>query len=79
LHPTSLRDWSEDNDDELEPPAALGPTALHVAAAATSRRRILPVMELSNSPARQPAAMEPTTWKRLGAGQPPRRRDPSGP
>jgi hypothetical protein len=36
LHPTSLRDWSENDDDELEPPAALGATALHVAIASTT-------------------------------------------
>jgi hypothetical protein len=37
LGPSSLRDWSEDDDDdELGPAATLGVTALHVAAAATA-------------------------------------------
>jgi hypothetical protein len=50
--PSSLRDWSEDDDDELEPLAALGATTLHVVAAATAGGKISPVVEVLNSPER---------------------------
>jgi hypothetical protein len=47
--PSSLRDWSEDDDDELGPSAALGATALHVAAVATAGGKISLIVEVSDS------------------------------
>jgi hypothetical protein len=57
--PSSLRDWSEDNDDEPAPPAALGATALHVAAAAGTGGKAGPIVEVPDSPEQPAAAPEP--------------------
>jgi hypothetical protein len=65
LHPTSLRDWSED-DDELEPSAVLGATTLHVAAAAVAGGRIPLVVVLLDSPVWQPAETDPAMLKKPG-------------
>jgi hypothetical protein len=43
--PSSLRDWSEDDDDELGPTAALGATALHVAAAAIAGAKVVLIVD----------------------------------
>jgi hypothetical protein len=64
--PSSLRDWSEDDDDELELPAALGAIALHVAAAAAAGGKISPVVEVPDTSERQPAAPKSATSKRPG-------------
>jgi hypothetical protein len=63
LRPTSLRDWSED-DDELEPSAVLGTTTLHMAAAAAAGGRIPPVVVLSDSLVRQLAETDPAMLKK---------------
>jgi hypothetical protein len=47
--PSSLRDWSKDDNDELEPPAALGVTTLHVAAVDAAEGKISPVVEVPDS------------------------------
>jgi hypothetical protein len=47
--PSSLKDWSED-DDELEPSAALGATALHVATTAAAGGKNSPIVEVPDSP-----------------------------
>jgi hypothetical protein len=57
--PSSLRDWSEDDDDELEPIAALGATALHVAAAAAAVANAGPIVEVPDSPEQPAAGPEP--------------------
>jgi hypothetical protein len=54
--PSSLRDWSEHDDDELEPSAALGAIALHVAATAATGGKISLVVDVPDSPERLPAA-----------------------
>jgi hypothetical protein len=48
--PSSLRDWYEGDDDELEPSAALRATTLHVDAAATAGGKISPVVDVPDSP-----------------------------
>jgi hypothetical protein len=68
FHPSSLRDWFEDDDYEQEPFAALDATTIHVAAAAAARGRIPPVVVLPDSPVRQPAAIEPETSEKPGGG-----------
>jgi hypothetical protein len=66
-HPSSLRDWSDD-DDELGPTAVLGATTLHVAAAASARGVIPPVVEVSDSLAWEPAASEPARLEKSEGG-----------
>jgi hypothetical protein len=68
FRPSSLRDWSEDNDDEQEPPAALGATSLHVATTAAVGGRIPPVIVFRDSPVWQLAVTEPATSKKPGVG-----------
>jgi hypothetical protein len=68
LSPTSLRDWSKDDDDEPEPSAALGATDLHVAAAAAARGKISPVVDVPDSPERSPAASKPAAPRKPGGG-----------
>jgi hypothetical protein len=48
--PSSLRDWSEDDDDEPGSATALGGVALHVAAAAATGAQAIPVVDLPASP-----------------------------
>jgi hypothetical protein len=59
LGPSSLRDWSKDDDDETEPTAALGATTLHVAAAAAAGAKAGPIVEVPDSPEQPAAAPEP--------------------
>jgi hypothetical protein len=59
--PSSLRDWSEDDDDETGLVAAPGVAALHVAAAATARAQASPVVDFSESPEQHPVVPEPAS------------------
>jgi hypothetical protein len=61
--PSSLRDWSEDDDNELGPAAALGATALHVATAAIAGAKVAPIVDLPDSPEQPPAVPKPATPK----------------
>jgi hypothetical protein len=60
--PSSLRDWSED-DDELGSATALGGVALHVATAAAAGAQAISVVDLPASPEQPPVAPEPTASK----------------
>jgi hypothetical protein len=84
LGPFSLRDWSEDDDDEPGPVAALGVIALHVAAAAAAGAQATPIMDLPDSPERHLVSPEPVTTKpaalegaRSGAAAAKRRSQPA--
>jgi hypothetical protein len=64
LGPSSLRDWSEDDDDETGPVVAPGVAALHVATAAATGAQASPVVDFPVSPephlaAPEPASLEP--------------------
>jgi hypothetical protein len=61
--PSSLRDWSEDDDNELGPAAKLGVTALHVAAAATAGAQAAPIVDLPDSPEHPPIVLKPIAPK----------------
>jgi hypothetical protein len=61
--PSSLRDWSEDDDDEPEPTVALGATALHVDAAATAGAKAGPIVEVPDSLEKPSAASKPAALK----------------
>jgi hypothetical protein len=61
--PSSLRDWSEDDDDELGPVVTLGGTALHVAATAAAGAQAIPIVDLPESPEQPPIAPEPAASK----------------
>jgi hypothetical protein len=61
--PSSLRYWSEDDDDEPGPAATLGITALHVAAAATVGAQAAPIVDLPDSPEQHLVALEPIAMK----------------
>jgi hypothetical protein len=61
--PPSLRDWSEDDDDEPGSATALGGVALHVAAAATIGAQAIPVVDLPASPEQPPVDPEPAASK----------------
>jgi hypothetical protein len=61
--PSSLRDWSKDDDDEPESATALGGVALHVAAAAAAGAQAIPVMDLPASLEQPPVAPEPAASK----------------
>jgi hypothetical protein len=61
--PSSLRDWSEDDDDEPSLAATLRSVALHVAAAATARAQAIPIVDLPESPEQPPVAPESATPK----------------
>jgi hypothetical protein len=65
--PSSLRDWSED-DDKLEPSAALRVTTLHVAAAAATGGKISPIVDVPDSPEQPLAAPEPAALETPGGG-----------
>jgi hypothetical protein len=76
--PASLRDWSEDDDDELVPSAALEATTLHVAAA---RGKISPIVDVPDSPERSSAAPKPAALRkpRGEAAAPKKRAQPAAP
>jgi hypothetical protein len=57
--PSSLRDWSKDDDDEPGSAVALGGAALHVATVAAAGAQAIPIMDLSASPEQPPVAPEP--------------------
>jgi hypothetical protein len=63
LGPTSLRDWSEDDDDETGLAATPGGVALHVAAAAAAGAQAPPIVDLPESPEQHPIAPEPVSLK----------------
>jgi hypothetical protein len=48
-HSFYLRDWSEDDDDDVESPAALEATVLHVAAVAAAGGRVPLVVTLPDT------------------------------
>jgi hypothetical protein len=56
--PSSLRDWSEDDDDEPGSAVALGGAALHVAAVATAGAQAISIMDQPASPEQPPVALE---------------------
>jgi hypothetical protein len=56
--PSSLRDWSEDDDDEPGSAVSLGGAALHVAAAAAVGAQAIPIVDLPTSPEQPPVASE---------------------
>jgi hypothetical protein len=56
--PSSLRDWSEDDDDETGSVATHGGAALHVAAAATAGAQTPPIVDLPESSEQHPVAPE---------------------
>jgi hypothetical protein len=60
---SSLRDWSEDDDDEPGPAATLGVTTLHVATAAAAGAQATPIVDLPDSPERHIVAPEPVATK----------------
>jgi hypothetical protein len=61
--PSSLRDWSEDDDDEPRSAIALGGVALHVAAAAAAGAQAIPIVDLPVSPEQPPVVLEPAASK----------------
>jgi hypothetical protein len=61
--PSSLRDWSKDDDDEPGLAVALGGAALHVAAAAAAGAQATPIVDLPESPEQPPVALEPAASK----------------
>jgi hypothetical protein len=61
--PSSLRDWSKDDDDKTGSAAAPGAAALHVATAAAAGAQAPPIVDLPESPERPPVALEPATSK----------------
>jgi hypothetical protein len=61
--PSSLRDWSEDDDDEPGLAATLGITALHVATVAVTGAQATPIVDLPDSLERHIVALEPVTMK----------------
>jgi hypothetical protein len=69
--PSSLRDWSKD-DDELKPSASLRATTLHVA---TAGGKISPVVDMPDSPEWPPAAPKPAApEKHVGGMAAPQKR-----
>jgi hypothetical protein len=60
--PSSLRDWSED-DDEPGSATALGGVALHVATAAAAGAQAISVVDLPASPEQSPVALKPAASK----------------
>jgi hypothetical protein len=63
LDPSSIRDWSEDDDDETGSVAAPGVAALHVAAAAAAGAQASPVVDFPESPEQHPVVPEPASPK----------------
>jgi hypothetical protein len=69
--PSSLRDWSEDDDDEPGSAVGLRGAALHVAAVAAAGAHATPIVDLSASPGQPPVAPEPAASEpddSMGAG-----------
>jgi hypothetical protein len=64
--PSFLRDWSEDDDDDIGSVATLRGAALHVAAAATAGAQVPPTVDLPESPEQHPAASEPADHEEAG-------------
>jgi hypothetical protein len=67
--PSLLRDWSEDDDDDVGSAATLGGVALHVATAAAAGAQVPPTVDLSESPEQRPVASEPADHEDAG-GEP---------
>jgi hypothetical protein len=63
LGPSSLRDWSKDDDNEPGPAVTLGGAALHVATTATAGAQATPIVDLPKSPKQPPVAPEPAASK----------------
>jgi hypothetical protein len=61
--PSSLRDWSKDDDDETGSVATPGGAALHVAAAAAAGAQAPPIVDLPESPEQHPVAPKPASSK----------------
>jgi hypothetical protein len=61
--PSSLRDWSEDDDDEPGSAVVLEGAALHVATAAAVGAQATSIMDLPESPEQPPVAPEPAASK----------------
>jgi hypothetical protein len=61
--PSSLRDWSEDDDDEPGSAVVLGGAALHVAATATAGAQATLIVDLPKSPEQPLVAPEPAASK----------------
>jgi hypothetical protein len=61
--PSSLREWSKDDDDELGSAVALGGAARHVAAATAIGAQAIPIVDLPTSPEQPPVAPEPAASK----------------
>jgi hypothetical protein len=61
--PSSLRDWSKDDDDETGSVATPVGAALHVAAAATAGAQAPPIVDLPGSPKQHHVAPEPASSK----------------
>jgi hypothetical protein len=66
--PSVLRDWSEDDDDEIGLAATLGGVTLHVAAAAAAGAQAPPTVDLPESPEQHPVASEPAVHEEAGGG-----------
>jgi hypothetical protein len=56
--PSLLRDWFEDDDDEIGSAATLRGVALHVAAAGAAGVQAPPTVDLPESPEQRPIALE---------------------
>jgi hypothetical protein len=61
--PSSLRDWSKDDDDETRSVATPGVADLHVATAAAAGAQASPIVDLPESPEQHPVAPEPASTK----------------
>jgi hypothetical protein len=61
--PSSLRDWSKDDDDEPGLAVALGGAALHVAAAAAAGAQAIPIVDLPASLKQSHVAPEPAALR----------------
>jgi hypothetical protein len=61
--PSSLRDWSEDDDDEPGSAVALRGAALHVATAAAAGSQAISIVDLPASLEQPPVALEPAASK----------------
>jgi hypothetical protein len=59
--PSSLRDWSEDDDDKTGSVATPGVAALHVATAAAAGAQASPVVDFPESLERHPVVPEPAS------------------
>jgi hypothetical protein len=66
--PSLLRDWSEDDDDEIGSATTLGGVALHVAAAAAAGARAPPIVDLPESLEQHTITSEPAVHEEAGGG-----------